>query len=157
MTTATQPTYPTLGHKLAAKLHRSQLRRGARPRKRRTTRRPAKPRTDPRVSAFERQLGQTETGRRTLRLVEQTAEARLAEEVAEVGLNSAEAIEANIRRQICAAGPERTVEAIRQGEALQMQHLDAEHELRRWRAEYQRHRGERERLEAEIRHLAGCL
>jgi len=33
----------------------------------------------------------------------------------------------------------------------------AEHEVDHWRAEYQLHRGERGRLEAEITHLAGYL
>jgi len=73
------------------------------------------------VKEFRGQLEQTEHGRRTLKLVGDLARARLAEEVAEVGLN------------------------------------DAEHEVDRWRAEYQRHRAERGRLEGEIQHLAGYL
>jgi hypothetical protein len=49
------------------------------------------------------------------------------------------------------------IEAIRHGEALQVDLLDAEHEVRRWRSEPAKHRHERERLEAELAHLAGYL
>ena len=157
MTTAT-PTYPTLGHKLAAELRRARLRRKARPRaKRRTTKRQPKPRTDPRVSAFMRDLERTPNGRRTLQLVADLGRARLVEDVAECGLETAEITERELRERLCTVATNHTAEAYCQATDLQVQILTAEHETRTWRRELAKHRGERERLEAELRHLAGYL
>ena len=73
----------SIGEILAAKILRLQRRKGRpRPRtKRRIPKRPPpKPRLDPRTAAFKRRLEQTPNGRRVLRLVEQSAKARLAED-----------------------------------------------------------------------------
>jgi hypothetical protein len=154
----TTTTNRTLGDRLAADLRRARLRRKTRPRtKRRTTKRSAKPLTDPRVSAFKRDLERTPNGRRTLQLVGEVAQARLIEEVAQCGLDDAVASERKLQERLCALAPLDTAEAYRSAAELQGDLIDAEHELRRWRGEYQRHHHERERLEAEIQHLAGYL
>jgi hypothetical protein len=149
----------TLGDHLASKLAAAKRKpRRTRPRiKRRAAKRPPKPRADPRAAQAERQLQQTEIGRMILRLSGDLAEAKLAEGATEIGLNDAEDTERKLLKRLGALAPLRTAEAYCSAADLQGDLLNAEIEARRWRAELAKHRGERERIEGELRYVAGYL
>jgi len=103
MTTAT-PTYPTLGHELAAKLHRPRrLSRRSRPRsKRSTTKRQPKRKTPRRLSpieAAEAELRAAPGGQRALALINAEGTARLGEGFSIYNYESAQRREAQIREQ----------------------------------------------------------
>ena len=102
------------------------------------------------MAQFERQLKLTQNGCQALRLIDRLTEARAAEELAGIGLEGCERTEGKLRSRFLRASQGRTGEVYRQAEALLMQHRGAETDVRRWRIEFQRHHGERERLEAEL-------